>query len=56
MIFLSISNSSLILGISKFFNSPIPAADKSLAIPLIPRASALFGVMAISITGSDLLM
>ena len=34
----------------KFFNFPEPAAARSLAIPLTPRQSALFGVIDISIT------
>ena len=33
-----------------FFNFPVPAAAKSLAIPLTPRQSALFGVIERSIT------
>jgi len=33
-----------------FINIPSPAAAKSLAIPLTPKQSALFGVMEISIT------
>ncbi|SVC62082.1 uncharacterized protein METZ01_LOCUS314936, partial [marine metagenome] len=32
------------------FNLPEPAADKSLAIPLTPKQSALFGVIERSIT------
>ena len=41
--------------ISSIFNGfklPKPAAAKSLAIPLTPRQSALFGVIPIVITGS----
>ena len=34
------------------FNSPNPAEARSLAIPLTPRQSALFGVIPIVITGS----
>ena len=37
-------------------NLPIPVEDKSLAIPLIPKQSGLFGVIAISIAFSDLLL
>ena len=37
-------------------NLPIPEDDKSLAIPLTPRQSALFGVIAISIAFSDLVL
>ena len=33
-----------------FFNFPVPAAAKSLAIPLTPRQSGLFGVIERSIT------
>ena len=32
-----------------FFNVPAPAAARSLAIPLMPKQSALFGVIEISI-------
>ena len=40
----------------KVINLPIPVEDKSLAIPLIPKQSGLFGVIAISIAFSDLLL
>ena len=36
------------------FNLPIPAAAKSLAIPLTDKQSDLFGVKLISITGSSI--
>ena len=36
----------------KLTNLPIPVEDKSLAIPLIPKQSGLFGVIAISIAFS----
>ena len=36
------------------FNLPIPAAPKSLAIPLTDKQSDLFGVRLISITGSSI--
>ena len=35
---------------SEFFNLPEPAAARSLAIPRIPKQSARFGVIEISIT------
>ena len=38
----------------KGINSPTPKADKSLAIPLTPKQSPLFGVISISITGSSI--
>ena len=34
----------------KFFNFPKPEAARSLAMPLTPKQSALFGVIDISIT------
>ena len=37
-------------------NLPIPVDDKSLAIPLIPKQSALFGVIEISIIFLDSLL
>ena len=40
----------------KFFNLPEPAAARSLAIPLTPRQSALFGVIERSITCELLLL
>ena len=39
-----------------FTNFPTPAAERSLAIPLIPRQSALFGVIEISMDFSDLVL
>ena len=39
-----------------FFNLPAPAAARSLAIPLTPRQSALFGVIERSTTFWFLLM
>ena len=45
-------NSSFKLFSFKGFKSPIPKADKSLAIPLTPKQSPLFGVISISIIGS----
>ena len=50
--FIKLSNSPLISVYCKSFNFPIPEAAKSLAIPLTPRQSPLFGVISISITGS----
>ena len=37
-------------------NFPNPLAERSLAIPLIPKQSGLFGVIDNSITFSDLLL
>ena len=47
-------NSSFKLFNFKGFNSPIPKADKSLAIPLTPKQSPLFGVISISIIESSI--
>ena len=47
-------NSSCKLFNFKGFNSPTPKADKSLAIPLTPKQSPLFGVISISIIGSSI--
>ena len=38
------------------FNLPIPVDDRSLAMPLIPRQSALLGVIETSIIFSDFLL
>ena len=37
-------------------NLPMPVDDKSLAIPLTPRQSALLGVIDMSIALSELLL
>ena len=50
---IGLSNSKCsILSNFKGFNFPKPLADKSLATPLMPRQSPLFGVMPISNIGS----
>ena len=47
-------NDSLTFLYFNSFNLPIPAAAKSLAIPLTDKQSDLFGVKLISITGSSI--
>ena len=49
-------NSSFKLFNFKGFNSPIPKADKSLAIPLTPKQSGLLGVIDKSTTFSALFL
>ena len=57
LIFMLIFCLSFLINFSFFisFSLPDPAAAKSLAIPLIPRQSALFGVIEISITFKEFL-
>ena len=39
-----------------WINFPTPAEERSLAIPLIPKQSGLFGVIEISIDFSDFVL